>query len=263
MQSPFDVPLEETKKICVLIADDEDSFRKSIIYFLTSTKRYEADAVDSGIATLEALHKKKYDVLILDYKMPGISGLQVMQKMQEEKMDIPVVMLTGAGSENIAVEAMKLGAYDYIRKDLFDMNHMSILVNGVYERYLFKKERTLYEELHKQQGHNVETAELTRNYISISAQLLNTTLSVVAMIIEDTEKELKTNLSKEVKLYIEEAYRSLKESYKIISFGTNSLLDLTRIISKRLEGSLNVQHDIDELDDKLATLKEKMRAMVK
>jgi DNA-binding response OmpR family regulator len=263
MLNPFEVNEEEAKKIRVLIADDEESFRKSIVYFLKSSNRYEVDSVESGTDALEALKRQKYDVLVLDYKMPGISGLQVMQKMQEAQMDVPVIVLTGAGSENIAVEAMKLGAYDYIRKDLFDINHLSILINGVYERFLFKKERSLYEDLHKQKGHNLETAELTRNYISISAQLLNTTLSVISMVIEDTEKELNSNLPQEAKLYVEEAYRTLKESYRIVSFGTKSLLDLTRVISNRLEGSVDVQHDIEELDTKLATLKEKMKTMMK
>lgn len=263
MQSPFDESAEESRKISVLIADDEESFRKSIVYFLKSTNRYDVDSVESGTDALDAMKRRTYDVLVLDYKMPEFSGLKVLQKMVEEKMETPTIMLTGAGSENIAVEAMKLGAYDYIRKDLFDLNHLPILINGVYERFLFKKERLLYEDLHRQKGHNVATAELTRNYISISAQLLNTTLSVISMVIEDTEKELKTNLPQEAKLYIEEAYRTLKESYKIISFGTKSLLDLTRVISSRLEGSIDVQHDIEELDAKLTILKEKMKTMMK
>jgi FixJ family two-component response regulator len=263
MQSPFEESAEEAKRIHVLIADDEESFRKSIVYFLKSTHRYEVDSVESGTDALDALKRQMYDVLVLDHRMPGLTGLMVLQKMFEENIETPTIVLTGAGSESIAVEAMKLGAYDYVRKDLFDLNHLPILINGVHERFLFKKERLLYEDIHKQKGHNLATAELTRNYISISAQLLNTTLSVVSMVLEATEKKLKLNLPQETKLYIEEAYSTLKESYKIISFGTKSLLNLTRVISSRLEGTIDVQHDIEELDTKLDTLKEKMKTMLK
>jgi FixJ family two-component response regulator len=263
MQSPFEESAEETRKIHVLIADDEESFRKSIVFFLKSTNRYDVDSVESGTDALDALKQQTYNVLVLDYKMPGLTGLQVLQKMIEEKIDTPTIMLTGAGSENIAAEAIKLGAYDYIRKDLFDLNHLPILVNGVYERFLFKKERLLYEDLHKQKGQNLATAELTRNYISINARLLNTTLSMISMVMEDTEKELKLNLPQEAKLHIEEAYGTLKESFKIISFGSKSLLNLTRTISSRLEGTIDVQHDIEELDTKLAILKEKMKTMMR
>jgi len=263
MQNSLNEKIEEEKRISVLIADDEELFRKSITLFLRSTSRYDVDSVESGTDALNALQRQHYDVLILDYKMPYLTGLDVLQKMAEDKIETPTIMFTGAGTENIAIEALKLGAYDYIRKDLFDLNHLPILVNGVYERYLFKKERMLYEDLHMQKGHNLATAELTRNYISINAQLLSTTLSMISMVMEDTEKELKLNLPQEAKLHIEEAYGTLKESFRIISFGSKSLLNLTRTISSRLEGTIDVQHDIEELDAKLVILKEKMKTMMK
>jgi FixJ family two-component response regulator len=263
MTIPVEENAEETRKIKVLIADDEESFSRAIVFFLHSTNLFEVDSVESGIDALQALKQKEYNVLILDYKMPELSGIQVLQKMLEDKIETPAIMLTGAGSEKIAAEAIKLGAYDYVRKDLFDLHHLPILLNGVHERFLFKKERLLYEDLHKQKGHNLATAELTRNYISINAQLLNTTLSMISMVIEDTEKELNLNLPQEAKLYIEEAYGTLKESYRIISFGTKSLLNLTRTISSRLEGTIDVQHDVEELDAKLAILKEKMQTVMK
>jgi DNA-binding response OmpR family regulator len=248
----------ETKKISVLIADDEETFRKSVLYSLRSTNHFIVDSAESGEETLKALQQRSYDVLILDYVMPGMSGLNVLQKMLELKKDTAVIMLTGAGSEYIAVEAMKLGAYDYVRKDLFDMNHLPILINGVYERFMFKKERILNQDLKKHHEHSLATAELMRNYISISIQLLNTTLAAISMIIEDTEKELKLDLPKETEIYIKEACATIKESYQIISFGTKSLLELTRVIYNRLEGSLYVQQDIEELDKKLKLLQEKI-----
>jgi DNA-binding response OmpR family regulator len=262
MHNPFEGSAEEIRKIHVLIADDEELFQKSCTLFLRSTNSYDVDSVESGLDALNAIKRQQFDVLILDYKMPHLSGLDVLQKLAEDKIEIPTIMLTGAGSENVAIEALKLGAYDYIRKDLFDLNHLPTIINGVYERYLFKKERMLFEDLHKREGHNTATAELTRNYISISSQLLNTTLSVVALVLEDTEKELNLNIPAETKAYIEKAYDTLKESYKIISFGTRSLLDLTRIISNRLEGTIDVQQDIEELDAKLTILKQRMKSIM-
>lgn len=66
---------------------------------------------------------------------------QTPKPMYEQKNETPVLMLTAAGTENIAVEAMKLGAYDYIKKDQLDLEHLPINLNGIYERYLFRKER--------------------------------------------------------------------------------------------------------------------------
>ncbi len=248
----------EVKKITILVADDEDTIRKSILYTLRATDQYVVDSAESGLEAIESLQKRHYDILILDYIMPGMSGLNVLQKMLELKIETGVIMLTGAGSEYIAVEAMKLGAYDYVRKDLFDLNHLPTLINGVYERMMFKKERLLNQDLRKHHEHSLATAELMRNYISISVQLLNTTLAAISMIIEDTEKELKLDLPKETEVYLKEACATIKESYQIISFGTKSLLELTRVIYNRLEGSLYVQQDIEELDKKLKLLQEKI-----
>jgi FixJ family two-component response regulator len=260
MHSLLEENAEETKKIHVLIVDDEESFRKSLVYFLNSTNQYEVDSAESGQEALEALEQQSCDVLVLDYIMPGLSGLNVLQRMLELKIEIPVIMLTGAGSEYIAVEAMKLGAYDYVRKDLFDLNHLPILINSVYERFLFKKERALNNDLRKQREHSLVTAELMQNYISISTQLLNTTLAAISMIIEDLEKEIKTNLPKETQHHMEEACSTVKESYQIISFGTKSLQELTRAIFNRLGGSPEVQQNMEELDIKLKLLQEKITA---
>jgi DNA-binding NtrC family response regulator len=165
MANPLAEETSDTKKINVLIADDEESFRKSILYSLRSTNQYNVDSAESGEETLEALQQHSYDILVLDYVMPGMSGLNVLQKMLELKIETAVIMLTGAGSEYIAVEAMKLGAYDYVRKDLFDINHLPTLINGVYERFMFKKERILNQDLKKHHEHSLATAELMRNYI--------------------------------------------------------------------------------------------------
>jgi DNA-binding response OmpR family regulator len=251
---------ETAPRIRVLVTDDEDTFRKALVYFLKSTHQYDVDAADSGDSAIEALEQQSYDVIILDYRMPGRTGLNVLQWMHEQKMETPVIMLTGAGSENIAVEAMKLGAYDYIRKDLFDRNHLPIIINSVYERYLFKKERALNDDLRRMNNNSSATAELMRNYITTNSQLLNTTLSVISLVIDEMEKELTLNLPKETKDYIEKACEVIKESYQIVSFGTKSLLDLTRVIYARLEGSTDIQRDIEELAAKLKTLEEKMTA---
>src|SRR3989339_594610 len=101
----------------VLLADDDDSFRSVIKQVLTSTGKYRVHPCESGDQAIEALRQERFDVVIVDYKMPGLTGLNVLQWMHEEKIDTPVIMMTAAGSESVAVEAMKLGAYDYVRKE--------------------------------------------------------------------------------------------------------------------------------------------------
>jgi len=120
--------------------------------------------------------------------MPGKTGLNVLQWLHEQKLDLPVIMLTGAGSENITVEAMKLGAYDYIRKDQFDIEHFPIVVNGVYERFLFKKEHRELDARERQR--NLASLELLKNSISSFSQIASTALTTIALLTDESERLL-------------------------------------------------------------------------
>ena len=78
---------------------------------------YEVDMAHDGRKGLDILTNQSYDVLLVDHKMPGLSGLEVIRRLAAGGMLPPTVMVTGAGDETTAVEAMKLGAGDYIVKD--------------------------------------------------------------------------------------------------------------------------------------------------
>ena len=118
--------MNESDTLRVLVAEDEESFLRVLTTVLESTKRFSVYPCEEGDEAVAALKRSRFDLVVLDYKMPGMSGLNVLQWIHEQKLDTPVVMLTGAGSENIAVEAMKLGAYDYLKKDFFDRNHFPV-----------------------------------------------------------------------------------------------------------------------------------------
>lgn len=134
----------------LLMVDDDDAFRIAMKQAISESGKYKVRSADSGESALEALQHDQFDVIVLDYRMPGISGLNVLQWMHEQKIDTPVVMMTAAGSESVAVEAMKLGAYDYVRKEQIDIDHIGILIDGVVERHLFRKEKEHREAIERE-----------------------------------------------------------------------------------------------------------------
>jgi len=79
--------------------------------------------------------------VLLDYKMPGTSGINVLQWMYGMKMDIPVILITGYGSEEIALEAWKWGAKDYFVKGKSDMSQLPELVLKVYKQMISERQR--------------------------------------------------------------------------------------------------------------------------
>ncbi|MGD1044277.1 MAG: response regulator [Bacteroidota bacterium] len=124
----------------VLIVDDEPTYR----IVLTQTLKgcgHTTEACETGDDAISQLQKNKYDVVLLDYKMPGTSGINVLQWMYGMKMDIPVILITGYGSEEIALEAWKWGAKDYFVKGKSDMSQLPELVLKVYKQMISERQR--------------------------------------------------------------------------------------------------------------------------
>lgn len=99
----------------VFIVDDDDAVRASLAVLL-ETAGYKVEQFDSGTAFLEALSAAQTGCLVLDVRMPGLSGLEVQEKLAERKATLPVIIMTGHGDLPMAVKAMKAGAADFIEK---------------------------------------------------------------------------------------------------------------------------------------------------
>ena len=104
-----------TSPIRVLVADDEKNLRELLVRELTR-KGHAAVGVPDGHAALEALKEDAADVLLLDMKMPRVEGIEVLRALQEYPEMPQVIVMTGFQEVSTAVEAMKLGAYDYLTK---------------------------------------------------------------------------------------------------------------------------------------------------
>jgi len=99
----------------VLVVDDERHIRWVISRALKA-EDLEVVEFENGTDFLENLEKHRPDLVILDLKMPGIDGLEVLRRVKERQRDLPVIMITAHGTIETAIEAMKMGAHDYITK---------------------------------------------------------------------------------------------------------------------------------------------------
>ncbi len=99
----------------VLLVDDEEIFTRNIAKLLTH-RGYRVTAVNSGDAALRALEEQPFDVLVLDLKMPGLDGIATFREMLKLGLSVETIILTGHGSIDTALEAVKLGAHDYLTK---------------------------------------------------------------------------------------------------------------------------------------------------
>lgn len=132
----------------VLIIDDERPIRSTLRDILEYEKLTVEEA-ENGTIGIESIKKTDFDLVLCDIKMPGMDGLEVLKKIQDINPELPVVMISGHGTIETAVEAIKSGAYDYIAKPP-DLNRLLVTVRNALERKdLVKETRTLRKKVNK------------------------------------------------------------------------------------------------------------------
>src|SRR6187551_3427241 len=116
----------------ILIIDDEKAIRKTLTEILTF-EGFKLEEAADGEEGLKKFKDKSYDVVLCDIKMPKIDGLDFLQKAIESNPDVPIIMISGHGNIETAVEAVKKGAYDFIQKPP-DLNRLLITIRNAMER---------------------------------------------------------------------------------------------------------------------------------
>ncbi len=116
----------------ILIIDDEKSIRKTLREILEYEK-YQVDEAADGAEGLSLIEKNKYDIILCDIKMPKMDGIEVLDKIIAQSIDTPVVMISGHGNIETAVEAVKKGAFDFISKPL-DLNRLLVTIRNAMDK---------------------------------------------------------------------------------------------------------------------------------
>jgi two-component system phosphate regulon sensor histidine kinase PhoR len=131
-------------KVRILVADDEKAIRDGCHRVLTG-QGYEVLAAENGQAALDTLAKEAIDILLLDLKMPIMGGEEVLEIVRTNYPDIPVIIITGHGTVDTAVECMKRGAYDFITKP-FQLNQFLIIVGRAADKRTLEIKAKLFQE---------------------------------------------------------------------------------------------------------------------
>lgn len=132
----------------ILIVDDELIVRESLGGWL-ERDGHKVDKAASGEEALEKCQKTRYDILLLDIKMEGMSGLEVLKKVKENDPDLSVVMITAYGSIPSAIEAMKNGAHEYLLKP-FDPDELMVLIEKIRKHQAETRETQFLREQYKE-----------------------------------------------------------------------------------------------------------------
>ncbi len=167
------------KKLRILIVDDEAGVRESLRMVLK--ERFEPSTASSGEEALAALDEAPVDVVLLDIIMPGIDGLEVLERIKERPRSPQVVMLTATKTVKTAVQAMKLGAFDYVTKP-FDVDELLLVVErATHATALAREVEALRSEVGSRYGFdniigNSENVRAVLSTVSMVAPLKTTVL---------------------------------------------------------------------------------------
>jgi DNA-binding NtrC family response regulator len=166
----------------ILVIDDEPILRESLEVAL-KTLGHDVVVVGTGEEGLELFRKESPDLVLLDHWLPGINGDEVLRRIKERDPEIPVIIMTAQGSIELAVNSMKMGAFDFLVKP-FDLDQIESLVKKGLERVRLKKEvewlRTQYQERFRYGG-IIGVSQKMRDVLGLAekvAQSLDTTLLI-------------------------------------------------------------------------------------
>lgn len=187
----------DTSKPNILVVDDEMGPRESLKMILNPY--YNVHTADRGTEALEMLKKLPVDLVTLDLKMPGFSGINVLEKVKQHDPDIEAIIITGYGSLDTAIEGLRLGAFDYISKP-FDVNHILSLVRRGLERRNAK----------------ARLRQVKSDFLSNISHELRTPLSVVVGFVYLLLNQVIGRLTDEQQKVLETVYRNSEELLELI-----------------------------------------------
>ncbi len=134
----------------ILIVDDERIMRESLADWL-ARDGYAVETAASGEEALDKSKVTRYDIMLVDIKMGGMSGMEVLRQVKSEDADVAIVMITAYGSVSTAIEAMKNGAHDYLLKP-FDPNEMGLLIEKIISQQAQMRENVFLREAWKERA---------------------------------------------------------------------------------------------------------------
>ncbi|HVO73203.1 MAG TPA: sigma-54 dependent transcriptional regulator [Ignavibacteriaceae bacterium] len=175
----------------VFIVDDEQAISKLLSYWIKDKWKYDVEIFANGEDVLKKLHLKP-DIVLLDIMLPGLDGLETLKRIKQLDQDLPVIMLSAQGSIEVAVESLRLGAFDYFAKPI-DLQKLEPALRNAIKNYdLLKEVQNLKDEIKKEYSFdNIISADSKMQEVfKLVTKVLNNDITVLIYGESGTGKEL-------------------------------------------------------------------------
>ncbi len=198
------------KQVCVLIVDDDSALLQALPQALAlRLKDVQVDTCDSAFSAIECIRANDYDAIISDIKMPGMDGLALLAKVRELRPDIPTLLITGHGDHELAIKALRGGAYDFIQKPIDRDYFVAALRRAIQthqlrvqvqeqQRALEQYNRSLEQAVQERTRELIAANAVKDEFISMASHELKTPLSSLKGMTQLLHRRLQRMGSKEV-----------------------------------------------------------------
>ncbi|MBS3906826.1 MAG: response regulator [Syntrophaceae bacterium] len=215
----------------VLVVDDERDIRDFLFKALTRIAGFHVELAENGQEALKKMEKEKFDLVLTDLKMPSVDGLQLITEISRSKPEILTVLMTGHGSIDSAIEAMKNGASDYLTKPLNLDETILRLKKVLEEKQRFVRLKDYADQLEKANQELKNIDAMKSEFVSVASHELRTPLAAIKnsiqLILSGKTGEINENQTK----FLSMAERNINRLTNIL----NNLLNLSKIESGKVE----------------------------
>jgi len=215
----------------ILVVDDEKEIRGFLSKALSRMGGFQVELAESGKEALQKIEKEAFDLVLTDLKMPKMDGLQLISEIAKSKPETLTIMMTGHGTIDSALEAMKRGASDYLMKPL-NLDELIVRIRKVLEeKQRFVRLRDFAHQLEKANQELRRIDGMKSEFVSVASHELRTPLAAiknaVQLVLKGTAGKINENQAK----FLSMAERNINRLTNIL----NDLLNLSRIESGRIE----------------------------
>lgn len=215
----------------ILVVDDEKEIRGFLSKALTRMGGFQVELAESGEEALQKMEKEPFDLVLTDLKMPKMDGLQLISEIAKSKPETLTMMMTGHGTIDSALEAMKRGASDYLMKPL-NLDELIIRIRKVLdEKQRFVRLRDFADQLEKANQELRRIDSMKSEFVSIASHELRTPLAAIKNAVQLVLKETTGKINENQAKFLSMAERNINRLTNIL----NDLLNLSRIESGRIE----------------------------
>jgi len=219
--------MENAKNEKILLVEDEEYLLKSLEVFLRNETKYEIFSASNGKEAIEIINSKEIDLILTDLKMPEIGGIELMEYVKNKSADIPVIAMTAFASLNSAIEALRLGVYDYLIKP-YEFDMVLIVINRAIERIRLTKKANESQKL----------SVITEAAVTLSHEINNLLAGIMGnleLLLHDFPDD-KEKVKKEMKIALEHSqkiaevvrkFQEVNKSVKTEYSSKHPILDLS------------------------------------